>query len=177
MPPISDPNPAATIYADGACKGNPGRGGWAAIIRTSEDRLCLSGGYQRTTNNRMEIMAVLEPLRVLGATRRNLEIVSDSRYVIDAVAKGWLGGWIRAGFIKRDGTPRENADLWRELHRLLVRHSVRMTWIRGHAGHRENEECDRMAVAACRKPSLPPDAGYEARETAGRPDQQFALTV
>lgn len=161
MPEILEPLSQVTIYADGACEDNPGRGGWAAIVRTPGYRVCLSGGVRLTTNNRMEVQAVLEALRSLGEARRSIDIVSDSRYVIDAIRKGWLHSWVRAGFVKKDGTGRENADLWREMHQMLAKHEVRTTWIRGHAGHRENEECDRLAVAARRHRDLPADTAYE----------------
>ena len=165
--------PAATIYADGACEGNPGRGGWAAIVQCPAARFTLSGGVRRTTNNRMELQAVIAALRSLGLTRFAVTIVSDSRYVVDAIDQGWLNRWVRAGFVKPNGERRDNADLWSELHQLLPRHAVRMTWIRGHAGHPENEECDRQAVSARGQANLPPDAGYE--ETHGAPWRKQAF--
>ena len=173
-PSICNP---VTIYADGACEGNPGPGGWGAIVEDGETRLNLHGGFRLTTNNRMEIMAVLVSLGTLVGERRKVVVVSDSRYVVDAIAKGWLKRWVKESFVKRDGTRRENADLWAEMHRRLARHEVTTRWIRGHAGHAENEECDRMAVAARRKPSLPADNGYEAARGLSPAGKQLSFAV
>lgn len=177
MKPVVSSCPKITVYADGACENNPGPGGWGTIVEAHEDRFCLSGGFRETTNNRMEIKAALEGLRVLGPSPREVTIVSDSRYVVDAISKGWLPRWIRANFIKPDRTPRENADLWREMQKLLAPHRVIATWIRGHAGHPQNVMCDRMAVAARRRPGLPPDEGYEGRSMRNRSDGQLSLGV
>ncbi len=150
----------AVIYTDGACEGNPGRGGWAAILTSGAHRKVISGGYRRTTNNRMELRAVIESLASLKGSGRRVKVVSDSRYVTDAVNKRWLANWVRKGFQKPGGV-RENADLWLELQALLKRHSVTLEWVRGHAAHAENEECDRLAVAARQAKDLPVDAAYE----------------
>lgn len=150
----------AVIYTDGACEGNPGRGGWAAILTSGAHRKVIAGGYRRTTNNRMELRAVIESLASLKGDGRRVKVVSDSRYVTDAVNKRWLANWVRKGFQKPGGV-RENADLWLELQALLKRHSVTLEWVRGHAAHAENEECDRLAVAARKAKDLPVDAAYE----------------
>ena len=135
------------IFTDGACSGNPGPGGWGAILRFGGHELELSGGEPQTTNNRMELTGVIEALRRL---KEPCEVVltSDSRYVCDAVSKGWAENWRRRGWRKADGSPALNRDLWEELLKELARHSVTFRWIRGHAGHEENERCDRLAVAA-----------------------------
>ena len=135
------------IFTDGACSGNPGPGGWGAILRYNGHELELSGGEPQTTNNRMELTGVIEALRHL---KEPCEVVltSDSRYVCDAIAKGWAKGWQRRGWRKADGAPALNADLWESLLELLAGHHVAVRWIRGHAGHAENERCDRLAVAA-----------------------------
>lgn len=157
---MSNPIFDAVIYTDGACEGNPGRGGWAAILTSGAHRKVISGGYRRTTNNRMELRAVIESLASLKGDGRRVKIVSDSRYVTDAVNKRWLANWVRKGFQKPGGV-RENADLWIELHGLLKRHTVTFEWVRGHATHVENEECDRLAVAARQAAELLVDSAYE----------------
>ena len=135
------------IYTDGACSGNPGPGGWAAILRYGGREKRISGGEPATTNNRMELMGVIEALRCL---KEPCEVVltSDSKYVCDAIAKGWAESWRRNGWRKSDKKPALNSDLWEILLDLLNRHRVTVRWIKGHAGHPENECCDRMAVAA-----------------------------
>lgn len=134
------------IYTDGACSGNPGPGGWGAILRYGGREKELSGGEAETTNNRMELTAVIE---ALSALKEPCEVVltSDSRYVVDAIEKGWLQNWRRKEWRKSGGDPVLNVDLWERLLPLLERHKVRLVWIRGHAGHPENERCDRLAVA------------------------------
>lgn len=161
------------IYTDGACELNPGPGGWAALLVGEGERRALSGGYRRTTNNRMELVAVIEGLRALEGGRREVRVVSDSKYVTEAVNRGWLDGWARDGFRKSKGT-RENADLWIQLRELLQRHAVTFEWIKGHAAHPENEECDRLAVAARRRPDLPADGAFEDPAAA---NQALGLTL
>lgn len=148
------------IHTDGACEKNPGPGGWAAVLTSGAHRKVISGGYRRTTNNRMELRAVIESLASLKGEGRRVKVVSDSRYVTDAVNKRWLSNWIRLGFRKTGGI-RENADLWIELQALIVRHAVKFEWIRGHNAHAENEECDRLAVAARGAKDLAVDAPFE----------------
>ncbi|MGB8166346.1 MAG: ribonuclease HI [Chthoniobacteraceae bacterium] len=157
---MSDSAFEVVIHTDGACEGNPGPGGWAAVLTSGAHRKVISGGYRRTTNNRMELRAVIEALAALKGESRRVKVVSDSRYVTDAVNKRWLANWVRVGFRKTGGV-RENADLWIELHALLQRHSVKFEWIRGHNAHAANEECDLLAVAARRGKELLVDAAFE----------------
>ena len=157
-----DPN-AVIIYTDGACEQNPGPGGWAAIIANGKHRRTISGGYRRTTNNRMELMAAIEGLRTVSGTQQPVQVLSDSKYVTEAVNQGWLNGWARSGFREGKST-RVNADLWIQLRELLGKHSVTFVWIKGHAEHPENEECDRTAVTARQLPDLPTDTGFENPE-------------
>ena len=133
------------IYTDGACSGNPGPGGWAAVLRygTTEKELC--GGTEDTTNNRMELTAVIEALAALKEPCI-VELTSDSKYVIDSVTKGWVYGWQKKGWIKSDKKPALNVDLWERLLPLLAKHTVHFHWIKGHNGHPENERCDQLAV-------------------------------
>ena len=134
-----------TLYADGACSGNPGPGGWGAILRYGGHKKELTGGASETTNNRMELTAVIAGLKALREPCE-VEVVSDSRYVVDAVEKGWAASWKRNGWKKADKKPAMNIDLWEEMLNLLEIHKVSFRWIKGHAGHPENERCDAMAV-------------------------------
>ena len=134
-----------SLFTDGACSGNPGPGGWGAILRYGSKEKELCGGEERTTNNRMELTAVIEGLAALTEPCE-VELVSDSRYVIDALEKGWLWAWRRNGWRKSNKEPALNVDLWERLIPLLETHELTMRWIRGHSGHPENERCDRMAV-------------------------------
>ncbi len=133
------------LYTDGACSGNPGPGGWGAILRYGDVEKELSGGAPDTTNNRMELTAAIRGLEALREPCR-VVLTSDSKYLVDAVTKRWLYGWRRKGW-RRTGGPVLNVDLWQELLPLLERHDVEMVWVKGHAGHPENERCDRLAVA------------------------------
>lgn len=139
-----------TIYTDGACSGNPGPGGWCAILRYGNNEKTISGGSPHTTNNKMELTAVIEGLKAL---KRPCEvtIVSDSKYVCDAVLKGWVYSWKKKGWKKSDGKPALNSDLWETLLELLDIHKVEFCWIKGHAGHPENELCDKKAVEETQK--------------------------
>lgn len=138
------------LYTDGACSGNPGPGGWGAILRFGEHEKELSGGEAKTTNNRMELSAVIAGLSALKEPCE-VEIISDSKYVIDAVTKGWAVKWQKNGWVKPDKKPALNPDLWEKLLGLLAKHKVSFTWVKGHAGHPENERCDQLAVAESRK--------------------------
>lgn len=133
------------IFTDGACSGNPGPGGWGAILRYNGVEKELSGGERQTTNNRMELCGVLN---ALSALKEPCEVVltSDSKYVIDSVSKGWVYSWQKKGWKKSDGKPALNVDLWEKLLPLLEKHNVTFVWIKGHAGHPENERCDALAV-------------------------------
>ena len=149
----SNDNPEIILYTDGACSGNPGPGGWAAILKhpTSGKVRKLSGGHADTTNNRMELTAPIEGLKALKkGKRRRVHIVSDSEYVIKGITQ-WITGWIANNWRrgkKATSPPVKNADLWKALHELCGQHEVTFEHVRGHSGHPENEECDRMAVAA-----------------------------
>ena len=133
-----------TIYTDGACSGNPGPGGWAAVLRYGSAEKEMSGGERETTNNRMELTAVI---RALGALKEPcaVTVYTDSQYISRAITEGWLAKWKKAGFTKKGGL--KNAELWRELDELLLRHQVSFRWVKGHADNELNNRCDRLAVA------------------------------
>lgn len=135
-----------TVYTDGACCGNPGPGGWGAILDYKGKRKELSGGEAQTTNNRMELTAVIE---ALGALKEpcTVTVITDSRYVSDGITLGWAAGWKKNNWRKKDRKPALNPDLWDTLLNLCEKHKVVFSWIKGHAGHPENERCDEMAVA------------------------------
>lgn len=147
---MSIPQKKVSIFTDGACSGNPGPGGWGAILRYGTVERELSGGERETTNNRMELTAVIQALTALKESC-DVTIYSDSKYVIDAVEKGWARGWRARGWVKADKKPALNVDLWQQLLDLLERHNVRFVWIKGHNEHPENERCDRLAVAESKK--------------------------
>ena len=138
------------IYTDGACSGNPGVGGWAAILIYNEFRKEMSGADAMTTNNRMELSAVINGLKALKEPCRVI-LTTDSKYVCDAVTKGWAKSWQKRGWIKSDKKPALNSDLWQELLDLLKIHDVEFKWVKGHAGHPENERCDELAVSAYKR--------------------------
>ena len=138
------------IYTDGACSGNPGPGGWGAILRYNGVEKELSGGEAHTTNNRMELLGVISALRALKEPC-TVELWSDSRYVIDGLSKGWAKGWRKRGWVKSDKKPALNPDLWGELLDLTEQHDMRYHWVRGHADNPFNNRCDALAVAAREK--------------------------
>jgi ribonuclease HI len=148
-----------TIYCDGACLGNPGPGGYGAVLLYQGNRRELSGGYRRTTNNRMELMGAIAALEALK-TRSRVRLHSDSKYVVDAVEKGWAQKWRRNGWRKPDKQMVMNPDLWERLLDLCSRHDVRFAWVKGHSGDVENERCDALANAAAALQELPADPGY-----------------
>ena len=133
------------IYTDGACSGNPGPGGWAAILTYGENERELSGGESATTNNRMELMAVISALTALKESCE-VELWTDSQYIEKAINEGWLAGWKRRGWKRKSGELK-NIELWQELDRLLGLHRVNFNWLKGHDGHEYNERCDALAVA------------------------------
>ena len=139
-----------TIYTDGACSGNPGPGGWGAILEWQGHEKELSGGEAQTTNNRMELTAVLTALSLLKEPC-TVELYSDSKYVVDAIDKGWLYGWQKKGWIKADKKPVLNVDLWQQLLPELARHDVHLHWVKGHAENEKNNRCDQLAVAESKK--------------------------
>ena len=142
--------PQVEIYTDGACSGNPGPGGWGAILRFGDREKILSGGEESTTNNRMELTAVIEGLKALKR-RCRVEIVTDSKYVSDAVTKGWAVSWRANNWRKADKKPALNPDLWEILLDELEKHECTFIWIKGHNGHPENERCDALAVGEYQK--------------------------
>lgn len=133
------------LFTDGACSGNPGPGGWGVILRYGSNEKELSGGEKETTNNRMELTAVIMGLSALKEPCR-VKLVTDSKYVADGVLKGWAESWQKNGWRKADKKPAQNIDLWEKLLELLKVHEVDIQWVKGHAGHSENERCDRLAV-------------------------------
>ncbi|MDD6012489.1 MAG: ribonuclease HI [Oscillospiraceae bacterium] len=139
-----------TIYTDGACSGNPGAGGWGAILDYRGKQKELSGGEAHTTNNRMELTAVIMGLKALKESCK-VTVVTDSQYVANGINLGWAKSWQANNWKKKDKKPALNPELWEELLRELDRHTVTIEWIKGHAGHPENERCDRLAVAESQK--------------------------
>ena len=138
------------IFTDGACKGNPGPGGWCAILRYNGVEKMISGGEKDTTNNRMELSAVLFALKALKEPC-HITLQSDSKYVLDSLSKGWVYGWQKKGWKKSDGKPALNVDLWQPLLEEIKKHELDYVWIKGHAGHPENERCDAQAVKESEK--------------------------
>jgi ribonuclease HI len=134
------------IYTDGACSGNPGPGGWGAVLVFNGHEKEMSGGEKNTTNNRMELSAAIYALKALKEPCE-VELTSDSKYLTDALSKGWVYSWRRNGWRKADKKPALNSDLWEELLALLEIHDVKFIWVKGHAGHEYNERCDRLAVS------------------------------
>ena len=150
------------IFTDGACTGNPGPGGYGVVILAGQSRQELSGGFRCTTNNRMELLAVITALQALPS-HQAVVVYSDSSYVVNAVEKGWARRWRARGWMRDDTHRAENADLWAQQLDLLGQHTVEFRWVRGHADHLENERCDRLAVQAAHQKALPPDPGFQGR--------------
>jgi ribonuclease HI len=144
------------LYSDGACSGNPGPGGYGVILKYGDHSREISGGFRQTTNNRMEIMGVIKGLEQLKE-HCEVTVVSDSRYLVDAMEKGWAKKWRSQGWKRNKKDPALNPDLWARLLDLCDNHTVRFKWVNGHSGHSENEQCDRLAVAAAAQPGLPED--------------------
>lgn len=138
------------IFTDGACSGNPGPGGWGAILRYGQNVKELSGGCAQTTNNRMELTAVITALETLKEPCK-VVLTSDSKYIIDAVTKGWAEKWRKNGWMRGNKEKALNPDLWEKLLELLKVHDVSFVWVKGHAGHAENERCDALAVEQSKK--------------------------
>ena len=137
------------IYTDGACSGNPGPGGWGAILRYGENLKELSGGERETTNNRMELTAVIMSLSALKEPCE-VELFTDSQYIVNAINEHWLDSWIKKGW-KRKGGEVKNPDLWQQIASLIKKHKVKFIWVKGHAENRYNNRCDELAVAESRK--------------------------
>jgi ribonuclease HI len=144
-----------TIYTDGSSIGNPGPGGYGAVLLADGYRKELAQGYQRTTNNRMELLAVIVALEALKIPNSTAAVYTDSQYVVHSVEKGWLFGWEMKRFVGK-----KNADLWKRFLKIYRCHQVRFVWVKGHAGNKENERCDCLAVAAAQSANLLPDTGY-----------------
>ncbi|MDX2197146.1 MAG: ribonuclease HI [Cytophagales bacterium] len=144
------------IYTDGACSGNPGPGGYGVLMRYGGNEKTMSDGYRYTTNNRMELMAVIKALQALKRTDLPILIQSDSEYVINSITKRWVYEWD-----KKNYKDKKNADLWRKYLEVSKNYKISYKWIKGHAGHKENEMCDALAVKAAQKPDLQIDEGYE----------------
>lgn len=148
--------PEITIYTDGASKGNPGPGGYGIVLISGKHRKEVAAGYRLTTNNRMELLSVIVALEMLKIPNCKVTIYSDSKYVVDAIEKGWVFQWQKKGF-----KGKKNADLWQRFLKIYPKHLVVFKWVKGHSGHPLNERCDQLAVAAAESPNLLIDEGYE----------------
>lgn len=147
------------IFTDGAAQGNPGPGGYGTILRYGNHEKELSEGYRLTTNNRMELMAVIAGLEAIKRNGIPVTVISDSKYVVEAVEKGWIWGWEKSNFKKK-----ANSDLWKRFIPLYHKYKPKFKWIKGHAGHPENERCDQLAVDAAQSSDLLIDEWYENQE-------------
>ncbi len=145
-----------TIFTDGAAKGNPGPGGYGVVLLSGKYQKELSQGYRKTTNNRMELLAVIVGLEALKKEKSEVLIFSDSKYVVDSVEKGWVFNWQKKGFAKK-----KNVDLWKRFLVIYSKHKVRFEWVKGHAGNQWNERCDQLAVKAATSTNLLVDEGFE----------------
>ncbi len=154
------------IYTDGACIGNPGPGGYGAVLLFNGERKELSGGFRRTTNNRMELLAAVLALEALKEPCA-VTLYSDSQYLVDNYTKGYAHGWRKRGWKRSNKEPALNADLWERVLQQGERHRVRFQWVKGHAGNTENERCDELSLIAATGKNLPADEIYE--QTQGRP--------
>lgn len=144
------------MYTDGSSRGNPGPGGFGTILRSGDHYKELSGGFRKTTNNRMELLGVIVGLEALKKPGSEVMIYSDSKYVVDSVTKGWVFGWV-----KKDFKDKKNKDLWLRFLSIYAKHKVKFTWIKGHNNHPQNERCDELAVAAAMGSNLQVDKEYE----------------
>lgn len=145
------------IYTDGSAKGNPGPGGYGVVMELGNKRKEISEGFRLTTNNRMELLAVIAGLEAIKKPGWKVLVTSDSKYVVDSVSKGWLAGWV-----KKDFKGKKNRDLWERYLLIAPKHDVKFNWVKGHAGHPQNERCDELAVEAAEGKGLGADEGYEA---------------
>jgi ribonuclease HI len=155
------------VFTDGACTGNPGPGGYGVILQYGEHRRELSGGFRRTTNNRMELTAAIKALEALKEPC-SVTLVSDSQYVLNGIAKGWAPSWRAKGW-RLSGKTVPNWELWQRLRELCEPHHIEVQWVEGHAGHAENERCDELAVCAAGSGDLAVDVGYERAPAPGAP--------
>ncbi len=147
-----------TLYTDGAAKGNPGPGGYGVVLLSGKHYKEINEGYRMTTNNRMELLAVIIGLEALKKGNQQVQVFSDSKYVVDAVEKGWLLGWEKKGF-----KGKKNPDLWRRFLIIYRKHKVKFNWVKGHAGNTYNEKCDELAVEASEFSTLLIDEGFESQ--------------
>ncbi|MCI4626522.1 MAG: ribonuclease HI [Candidatus Magnetoovum sp. WYHC-5] len=153
--------PEVAIYSDGACFKNPGPGGYGVVLISDKGkRKELSGGFRHTTNNRMEILSAIMGLRTLKVKCR-VTVYTDSRLLVDSIMKGWAKRWRKNNWMRNKDEKALNADLWEEMLTLIDKHEVTFKWIKGHAGHVENEHCDKLSKEAARGKKLPIDTGYE----------------
>ena len=148
--------PKIVIYTDGAARGNPGPGGYGAVLLSGPHRKELSGGFRLTTNNRMELLAVIKALEALKFENCDVTVYTDSRYVADAVEKGWVFNWVQKRF-----KGKKNPDLWLRFLEVYKKHRIRFVWVKGHADNPLNERCDQLAVEASLRPGLQEDTGYQ----------------
>jgi ribonuclease HI len=153
-----------TIFTDGACIGNPGPGGYGVVMMYGDKRKELSGGFRRTTNNRMELMAAIVALEALKESCQ-VTLFSDSRYVVESFSSGAAERWRANGWMRDKKNPALNVDLWDRLLNAARKHRVEMRWVQGHAGDRENERCDHLSVQAAKSPGLAADSAYEEQKT------------
>ncbi len=151
-----------TIYTDGAAKGNPGNGGYGAVMMSGKHKKELSEGFRLTTNNRMELLSVIVALEAIKTENAQVEIFSDSKYVVDSVEKKWVFGWQKKGF-----KGKKNIDLWQRFLKIYPKHQVKFNWVKGHAGNLYNERCDELAVQAAEGQNLLIDEGYEKESSGG----------
>jgi len=151
-----------TIYTDGAAKGNPGNGGYGVVMMSGKHKKELSEGFRNTTNNRMELLSVIVALEQIKVAQSEVQIFSDSKYVVDSIEKGWVFGWQKKGF-----KGKKNIDLWQRFLKIYPKHKVKFNWVKGHAGNIHNERCDVLAVAAAESSNLLIDEGYENQTEGG----------
>ena len=153
-----------TMYTDGSAKGNPGPGGYGIVLISGKHYKEMNQGFRMTTNNRMELLAVIVGLEAINKENQEVQIFSDSKYVVDAIEKGWLFGWEKKGFKKK-----KNPDLWKRFLLIFRKHKVKFNWVKGHAGNTYNEKCDELAVDAAESSDLLIDQGFESQNN----DQQL----
>ena len=147
------------IYTDGACSGNPGPGGFGVVMKYKDQRKELAQGYKLTTNNRMELLAIIVALESLKKENSEVEVYSDSQYVVNSINLGWVYGWVKKGF-----KDKANPDLWKRFLLIQKKHTIKFIWVKGHASNKENNRCDELAVAASKGRHLLVDDGYEPKK-------------
>lgn len=147
------------IYTDGACSGNPGPGGFGAVMKYKDQRKELAQGYKLTTNNRMELLGIIVALESLKKENSEVEVYSDSQYVVNSINLGWVYGWVKKGF-----KDKANPDLWKRFLLIHKKHNIKFIWVKGHASNKENNRCDELAVAASKSKHLLIDEGYDPKK-------------